>query len=78
MEKEFKYPTTAQLMSIIARATFRPFTKLDWYSFSGCESANPLIFESDEYTIVIDGNNINMVYHEDEYGGMGYSLQEGF
>lgn len=78
MEKEFAYPAKAQLLALIAQSTFRPFTKVDWYSFAGCESENPLIFESEEYSIVIDGSNINMVYHEDIYGGESYSLHEGY
>jgi hypothetical protein len=78
MENEFNYPSTAELMVLIAKSQFLPFTKADWYSFAGCESENPLICEAEEYTIIIDGNNVNMVYHEDEYGGEAYSLQEGF
>ena len=78
MENEFNYPSTAELMVLIAKSEFRPFTQGDWYAFAGCESKNPFICETDEYCIVIDGNNVNMVYHEDMYGGELYSLQEGY
>lgn len=76
MEKEFSYPTSTELLALIAKSTFRPFTKGDWYAFAGCESANPVICESEEYVIVIDGDSVNMVYHEDGYGGRLYSLSD--
>ena len=72
-----KYPNKSELLSIIIKTEFEPFTKFDWMAFEGCESDNPLICETEEYTIVIDGHIINMVYHEDEYGGKLYSLIEG-
>lgn len=77
MEKEFKYPSTAELMVLIAKSQFRPFTEGDWYAFAGCESENPLISEADHYCIVIDGNTVNVLYYGDEYGGALYSLNEG-
>jgi hypothetical protein len=77
-EKTFTYPNKAGMIALIANSVFRPFDAVDWYSFAGCESANPLICESEEYSIVIDGNNVNMVYHEDMYGGESYSLHEGY
>lgn len=76
MEKEFSYPTTAELMLIIAKTEFRPFNKMDWAAFAGCESENPMIAESGNWTIVIDGPMVNVVDWEDEYGGRLYSLTE--
>jgi len=78
METEFKYPNKAEMLALIGNSVFRPFNKADWYSFAGCESDNPLICESEEYVIVIDGELINMIYHGDEYGGEAYSLKEGY
>lgn len=78
MDKEFAYPTKAELLALIAQSTFDSFTEADWYAFAGCETKNPLISQNEEYSIVIDGCNINMVYHEDMYGGAAYSLQEGY
>lgn len=74
-----KYPNSAELLVLIAKTKFRPFDKYDYMAFSGVESDNPLIAESEdlEYTIVIDGHIVNMLYHEDEYGGQLYSLIEG-
>lgn len=73
-----KYPSKAEMLILIAQSTFDSFTEADWWSFAGCETKNPLICQTEEYSIVIDGNNVNMVYHEDEYGGEAYSLQEGY
>jgi hypothetical protein len=72
-----KYPNSAELLVLIAKTKFRPFDKYDYMAFSGVESDNPLIAETDEYTIVIDGHIVNMLYSEDEFGGQLYSLIEG-
>ena len=79
MKKDFTnlYPNKSELLALITKNKFRPFEKFDYYSWAGAESDNPLICETEEYTIVIDGHIINMVYHEDEYGGKLYSLIEG-
>ena len=77
MEREFSYPGKSELLALIAKSEFLPFTKCDWYAWSGCQSENPLICETEEYTIVIDGHIVNMLYSEDEYGGELYSLIEG-
>lgn len=72
MEKEFKYPAKVDLLKMVATNEFRPFTDNDWASFAGCESQDPLICEKEDYAIVIDGDTVNMVYYEDEYGGELY------
>lgn len=77
MENEFNYPTKAEMLMLIAKSQFHPFTKADWYAYSGCQSENPLICETEEYVIVIDGNTINMVIYGDECGGALYNLSEG-
>ena len=75
MEKQ--YPTKFELLALIAKSNFRPFEDCDYFGWAGVEGKNPLICETEEYTIVIDDNIINMLYHEDEYGGQLYSLIEG-
>ena len=35
---------------------FRTFTKTDYYGFSGVESPVPLIAETDELLVIIDGS----------------------
>lgn len=78
MEKEFAYPTKAELLALIIKMKFEPFSEHDYFAWAGVEGKNPLIAENEEYTIVIDDNIINMLYHEDPYGGNVYSLIEGF
>jgi hypothetical protein len=73
---KIKYPTQAELLTIIARTEFKPFTKADWYTFSGCESDNPYIGYYNDFTIVIDGHLINIVHSEDEYGGELFGMTQ--
>jgi hypothetical protein len=73
----YNYPTSAELLSIIAKTEFKPFTKNDWYAFAGCESKEPLIGSYNDFIIVIDGHIINMVHEEDQYGGVLYNLSKG-
>lgn len=70
-----KYPNAAELLQIIAKTEFNPFDKGDWYAFAGCVTENPLIGYYEEFTIVIDGHQINMIHSEDEYGGELYDLK---
>lgn len=70
------YPTKAELLVIIANTSFDSFTEADWWSFAGCESKDPLIGYYNDFTIVIDGEQINIVHHEDEYGGQLYELKQ--
>ena len=53
-------------LDMIARLTFREFTQADWMSFGGCESEKPLIAETDEYTIVIDGDIVEFFDADNE------------
>ncbi len=76
MTASFSYPTQAELLTIIARTNFKPFDKADWDAFAGCESENPYIGYLMEFTIVIDGDMINIVHSEDEYGGEMYTLKQ--
>lgn len=69
-----KYPNKSELLSIIIKTEFEPFTKFDWMAFEGCESDNPLIGYYKDYTIVIDGNIINMVHSKEKFGGELYEL----
>ena len=70
------YPTKAELLTFIAKAEFKPFDKYDWDAFAGCESENPFIGYYGEFTIVIDGDMINIIHEEDSYGGKLYSLKQ--
>lgn len=77
METEIKYPNKTEILALIIKNKFRPFDDSDYWAWAGVEGKNPIITENDEYTIVIDDNIINMLYHEDPYGGQVYSLVEG-
>ena len=41
---------------LLASLAFRPFTKTDYYGFSGVESPVPMIAETDKICVIIDGN----------------------
>ena len=73
-EQNFGYPTAKELLKIISKTKFEDFTESDWNSFLGCESETPRIGYHEEFTIVLDGDVINMVHHEDLYGGVLYQL----
>ena len=72
----FTYPTQAELLILIAKTEFKPFDKMDWDAFSGCESDNPFIGYSDEFTIVLDGHLINIIHSEDSYGGQLFGMNQ--
>jgi len=46
---------------------FRPFDNNDWDGFNGCETENPMIGESENTIIIIDGNAIE-VYDIEKMG----------
>ena len=48
--------SAAEAFRLIASATFHPFGESDWYSFSGCKTENPMIAETDQYLIILDGD----------------------
>lgn len=70
------YPNQAEALIIIAQTEFQPFSEGDWYAFAGCQSDKPYIGYYKDYTIVIDGDKVNIVHEEDEYGGKLYSFEE--
>ena len=76
-EQEFKYPNKTEILTLILKMKFEPFSEYDYFAWAGVEGKNPLIAENEEYTIVIDDNIINVLAHEDPYGGNVYSLIEG-
>lgn len=55
----------AQVLALIARTNFSGFTTLDFDSFAGVESANPLIGQAHELTVIIDGATVSLI---NEYG----------
>lgn len=77
MEQEFNYPNKSEILALITKMKFEPFSEHDYFAWAGVEGKNPLIAENEEYTIVIDDTIINVLAHEDMYGGQVYSLIEG-
>lgn len=71
-----EYPSAAEVFSLIAETKFEPFTYGDWQAFMGCESENPYIGYNGEYTIVIDGDTVNIIAEGDEYGGELYHFKK--
>lgn len=77
-----------EALNLIANAKFRPFDKNDWMAFSGCESENPLIAygvsfgtpiplsSEDLFTVIIDGDNINIIAEYDGNSGQVFRLKE--
>jgi|LakMenEpi03Aug12_release.lakeMendotaPanAssembly.Ray.scaffolds.fasta_scaffold1400243_2 hypothetical protein len=76
MTASFSYPTQAELLTVMAKTEFKPFDKADWDAFAGCETAEPMIGYYGEFTIVIDGDMINIVHGEDMYGGQLFGLNK--
>lgn len=66
----------AEAIKLLAKAKMKPFTKKDWYAFSDCESPDPMIGEVNDFTIVLDGDFLNILHSEDGYGGTLFKLVE--
>jgi len=58
----------ALALKLIATLSFRPFTDMDWNSWSGCESAEPMIAETDDFVVIIDGDNVTFNAYNDGHG----------
>lgn len=70
------YPSAAEVLFLITQTKFKHFTENDWEAFLGCESENPLIGYNGDYTLVLDGETLNIIHAEDLYGGKLFSLAE--
>jgi len=73
MNKETKMTmlTMSQALALLAKADFKPFTRNDWYAFSGCDSADPMIYydEVAGLTIIHDGEAIDFIDDDGESRG---------
>ena len=45
---------------LLSNLTFRPFTQNDYYGFSGVSSPVPLIAETPEFLVIIDGDTAEL------------------
>ena len=50
--------TAAAALKLMAKVQFRPFDDSDWMGWAGCESAEPMIAETDDITVIIDGETV--------------------
>ena len=82
MNKEIEMKTNltpTEVLFLTATATFHSFDKLDWMGFSGCESENPMIadaiLDGQHYTIVLDGEILNILHEDDGTGGQIFELK---
>ncbi len=50
--------TKAEALKLVAQLQFREFTHMDNMTFQGCDSDNPLIAETDDVFVIIDGEAI--------------------
>lgn len=64
-----------EALQMLATANMRPFTKDDWLGFAGCETKDPMIGEFESFTIVLDGDLVNIVHGDDGYGGTLFQLK---
>lgn len=67
--------TQIQALRLLARATMRDFNSNDWLAFAGCETTTPLIGELDDYSIVLDGDVLNIAHKSDNCGGQIFNLK---
>jgi len=60
--------TMSQALALLASAKFEPFTDSDWHAFSGCDSADPMIYydEVAGLTIIHDGEVIDFIDDDGE------------
>ena len=48
----------AEALKLLVNAKFRPFDDMDWSAWAGCESAEPMICETDDFTVILDGETV--------------------
>jgi hypothetical protein len=68
MMKGISMLTAAQVLRLVANASFRPMDSYDRDIFAGTESPNPLIHYADQfcevYTIILDGEIVCLIDEE--------------
>ena len=63
----------SEALLLIAQTTFHPFTKADYQTYGGVESDNPMIGETEQYLIIIDGELIQ--FHDMEGDFLSFYLK---
>jgi hypothetical protein len=49
------------VLMLVATLKFEPFTKSDYMAFSGVTSEHPMIAYTDDLTIIVDGEEIEVI-----------------
>lgn len=65
----------SEALRLIAQTTFHPFTKADYQTYGGVESTNPMLGETEQYLIIIDGDLIQ--FHDMEGDFVNFTLLGG-
>ena len=68
--------TPTQAFALIARSQFRPFTQDDWDCWAGCDSAEPMIAYTDEFTLIIDGDVLQVYTPDDTFWQISLNVEE--
>lgn len=63
-----------EALRLIAQTTFHPFTNADYQTYGGVESTNPMIGETEDYLIIIDGDLIQ--FHDMEGDFVSFTMRE--
>jgi hypothetical protein len=56
-----------EALRLIAQTTFHPFTNADYQTYGGVESTNPMLGETSDYLIIIDGDLIQFHNMEGDF-----------
>jgi hypothetical protein len=57
---------TVEALMLVASLKLEPFDKSDYMSYSGVTSKNPMIAYTDDYTVIVDGDEIEIIGDEGE------------
>lgn len=71
-----EYPSIAEIFRMLVLTEFKPFNTERWAAFCGCKSAHPMIGYNGEFTLILDGETLNVIDADDDYGGAFYTLTE--
>ena len=66
--------TAAAALKLMAKVQFRPFDDSDWMGWAGCESAEPMIGEIGDITVVLDGDTVTFNSYNENAGEPEWAL----
>ena len=65
----------ASVLKLLINGGMKPFTNDDWLAFQGCETKDPRIGHIGDFTIVLDGDHINVVHIKSDDCGTFFQLK---